>query len=668
MDHPPNTIIESLGIYLPPQSISTDEVLSGCKTQIRFPLEKFTGIKTRRMAGQQEFSIDLAQQAIADCMAGSKYGPADIDLLICCNISRYDGPQSIAFEPCTAVKLRQHFGFTGALVFDITNACAGMFTGIYIADALIKSGAIRRGMVVSGEYITHLTQTAQREIESFMDTRLPCLTLGDAGAALILEKAPDNSVGFQEIDLQTFGRYSPYCVAQASEQGGMIMYTDSVNLTEVALKAGAKHALDALQRAGWPPGSFQHLILHQTSTMTLNSARREINLLLKNEIFHEGNTVNNLEQRGNTASTSHFIALADCIRNNKIQTGDRAAFGISASGLTIGTALYVFDHLPDRMRGTASPQSSAPEDIPGKRALPAMPGIRIERIGTIPENNNSARNSMQSARRAAENCLAKSAYASGDIGLLLYCGVYRTDYLLEPAYAALLAGELDINAATPTPNHHKTLAFDVFNGAVGFLNACYVTQQMLAIGTCKTAMIVAAESENNADWYPDALLGIRETASAMILDAHPSADKGFSRFHFKYDTTLLPSYQTRCSTREIKPCLHIEKDAALEDLYIECILPAVREILEMEGLDICQIDRIFPPQISSDFIARLGEAWALPPERFVNVAGQGPDLFSSSIPYALEYAFEQGLVQPGHTGLLIAAGSGIQVACAIYHF
>ena len=350
MDLKQNTIIESIGVYLPPRSISTSEVLMGCKNKIQFPLENITGIKTRRMAGQGEFSIDLARNAIADCLAKSKYNPTDIDLLICCNISRCDSLGLISFEPSTSIKLRHHFGFNRAMVFDITNACAGMFTGIYIVKALLKTGVIRRGMVVSGEYITHLTQTAQREIESFMDTRLACLTLGDAGAALILEQGPDKQTGFHEFDIQTYGRYSPYCIAKGSEQGGWIMYTDAVKMTEVAVRYGAEHALVVLQRAGWPPNEFQHLIMHQTSKMTLNSATRAINTLLNGKICHDGNTINNLEQRGNTASTAHFIAIADHIRNNKINSGDKIVFSISASGLTIGTALYVFDDLPDRLR------------------------------------------------------------------------------------------------------------------------------------------------------------------------------------------------------------------------------------------------------------------------------------------------------------------------------
>ena len=667
-----NSIIESIGVYLPSQSISTDEVLIGCKNKIHFPLEKITGIKSRRIAGENEFSIDLARNAIADCLAKSKYNPTDIDILICCNISRCDGLGLISFEPNTSIKLRPYFGFTNAIVFDLTNACAGMFTGIYIVNALIKTGAIRRGMVVSGEYITHLTQTAQTEIESFMDTRLACLTLGDAGSALILEKASEKHIGFQELDLQTLGHYSQYCISKASEQSGMIMYTDSVHLTDVAVKSGAKHAMNVLERAGWPPESFQHLIMHQTSSMTMNTARREINRLLKSSICHDGNTINNLEQRGNTASTAHFIAIADHIRNNNIKSGDKIVFSINASGLTIGTALYVFDDLPDRLRQMESQQSGKEKETPAEHLRsdtnPMVPRIRIASVGTIPAETFGKKNSMELLNRAATDCIKKSSYECSEIGLLIYSGVYRSEYILEPAYATLLAGELDMNATTTEPHDKKTLAFDIFNGSVGFLNACYVAQQMMAAENCKTAMIVAAECENNADLFPDDLVGVRETASAIILDSHPSTNKGFSQFLFKYYVESLNAYTTDYKPWDKKPRLHIVKDPDLEALYIACIFPAVQELMQLEGLDLNRIDKVFPPQISSRFISKLSEMLHIPLERFVDVVGDGPDLFSSSLPYAFEHVYEKGLVKPGDTGLMIAVGSGIQVGCAIYHF
>jgi 3-oxoacyl-[acyl-carrier-protein] synthase III len=672
MNSSPNTIIESMGVYHPPDETTTSSILDGCKNPIRFPLEKITGIKTRRMAGQKEFSIDLAKKAIADCLEISKYQPGDIDLLICCNISRYDHPKKVSFEPCTAIKLKAHLGFENAVAYDISNACAGMFTGIYVVDALLKSGAIRRGMVVSGEYITHLTLTAQEEIEGFMDPKIACLTVGDSGIALILEKGTDNHSGFQEIDIQTFGRFSPFCIAKESDTGGWIMHTDAVNLSDAAIKTGGKYALDILRRTALAPEMFQYLIMHQTSRLTLDSARREINQLLDRNIFHNDNTVNNLEHRGNTATTSHFVAVADLIQNKQIHAGDKVIFSISASGLTVGTALYEFDDLPDRVRQKTAPVVS-PEtthyskntysDLSGKTS-----GIRIESIGILPENVLDNKDSLALLHQAASDCIERSAYNGNDIGLLISTGVYRSEYILEPAIAALLAGKLDMNAIYSGDIDKKTLAFDVFNGSMGFLNACHIAQQMIEVGKCRTAMVVASEIENNTVAFPDQLIGVRETASAIILDAHPDSEKGFSRIYFHYDSNSLNAYSTYSISRDSQQFLYVEKDAGLEEKYLTCLESLVDKILLSEELNLHQIDLIIPPQISTRFIEQLSKRLDVPIERFVNTVGDSPDLFSSSLSYGLANAYDKGLVKNGDTGLLLAIGSGLQAGGTIYKF
>ena len=111
MTHNP-TVIESLGVYLPPKSVSSAEILRGCKHKIRIPFEQLTGVHSRRVAGETEFAIDLAERAILDCLKHSRYSASDIDILISANISRYDGPNfQFFFEPSTAVRLKHRLGF-----------------------------------------------------------------------------------------------------------------------------------------------------------------------------------------------------------------------------------------------------------------------------------------------------------------------------------------------------------------------------------------------------------------------------------------------------------------------------------------------------------------------------------------------------------------------------
>ncbi len=195
-----------------------------------------------------------------------------------------------------------------------------------------------------------------------------------------------------------------------------------------------------------------------------------------------------------------------------------------------------------------------------------------------------------------------------------------------------------------------------------------MAQQILAAGNCENAMIVAAESETDTGLFPNEIVGFRETASALILASNQLGETGFSRFLFRYHVESINAYTANYKTGHSKPHLHVMKDDCLEALYISYIFPAVQELLQLEGLDLERIDKIFPPQISAGFITGLSDKLGLPREKFIDVVGDGPDLFSSSLPYAFEHAREQGLVKPGDIGLMIAVGSGIQVGCAIYYF
>jgi 3-oxoacyl-[acyl-carrier-protein] synthase III len=131
-------------------------------------------------------------------------------------------------------------------------------------------------------------------------------------------------------------------------------------------------------------------------------------------------------------------------------------------------------------------QKKSPPDKLNGKANSVSPRIRIESVGRLTSEKNGKMNSMESLSIAAKNCLDKSSYDSSEINLLIYNGVYRSEYLLEPAYASLLAGELDMNATALGTDSKKTLAFDIFNGSVGFLNACYVAQQMMLAKDCNS--------------------------------------------------------------------------------------------------------------------------------------------------------------------------------------
>jgi 3-oxoacyl-[acyl-carrier-protein] synthase III len=345
--------IESLGVYLPPLEVTTADFLSSCSHGLRRVVEAVTGIKSRHVTGSKEYSIDLARKAILNCLKHSRYAADEIELLIVCTICRCDGPNlQFSYEPNTSQQLANELNLENALTLDVSNACAGMFTGISIARSFLGNGAVRNALVVSGEYISHIAETAQKEISGISDLRLASLTLGDAGAAVLLERSPDQEVGFVDLELFTLSAHSDLCVAYPTNEdhGGIIMMTDATKMASVALREGLAHFGDVLGRNGWSASEVDHWIVHQTSRKTINNVRRGIEELFGVDFLKRGSVVDNLAERGNTASTTHFVALADQILAGRINSGDKILFGIAASGLTIGTGLYVLDDLPNRMR------------------------------------------------------------------------------------------------------------------------------------------------------------------------------------------------------------------------------------------------------------------------------------------------------------------------------
>jgi 3-oxoacyl-[acyl-carrier-protein] synthase III len=672
-----NSIIESIGVYLPPKEVTSKKIIQDCKAKLNYPFERLTGIKSRRMAGETEFAIDLAKQAISKCFEMSINSSDNIELLICCNISRYDGPNfQFTFEPSTSVRLRNHFKMNNALCFDISNACAGMFTGINIADAFLKAGLVNKAMVVSGEYITHLTKTAQLEITDEYDQRMACLTLGDSGVAIILERTDFQCVGFHDIDMYTLSKHSNYCIAKPtnSSAGGAIMLTDSDRIHEVAIHESIKHISLVLQRNNFDKNTLSHFIPHQTARAAIGKFVRHYNDVFRSDLFDKNNVIYNLNYRGNTSSTTHFVALWDNILNGHIKNYDRILFGIQASGITLGVAPYTFDDLPERIRNRENsnftPKHSDIRAINEISETKHKKMVRIESFGTIPASKTSSheRSAIKLASTAAENCFMRSSYSKSDIDIFIHTGIHREDFICEPALATLIAGNLDINSQPISSDDNKTFAFDIMNGSIGFLNACHAACAMINSGKYKHAMISASEVENNRTDDGRTTLGLMEAGSAAILDLTPADDEtGFLSFSFNYFTDYVDKYYSCSGQENGKTFLNFRKNPFLNDYYLDCINLTVTQYLNTEGFSKSQIRAVFPPQISKEFVERLKNTLGFNSDTMVAIA-KNNDYYTSSTLYSMQEALDRKLVKKGDIGLIINVGTGIQVACALYRF
>ena len=124
--------IDSIGVKLPAGRLTTRELLGQTRHRTRIQLERLTGIHERRVVGPGENSLTLATGAARDCLAHSQHQAADIQMLISTSITRSKGGSWQSFEPPLSLHVKQAIGATQAVNFDLSNACAGMLTGVFV--------------------------------------------------------------------------------------------------------------------------------------------------------------------------------------------------------------------------------------------------------------------------------------------------------------------------------------------------------------------------------------------------------------------------------------------------------------------------------------------------------------------------------------------------------
>lgn len=334
---------ESVGMKLPDRIVSTQQLMASTRHPTHIDLERLTGIREHRVCGPAETSLSLAIDAARDCLARSRYSGADLDVVIDASITRYVDGQTHRFEPPLSLAVKEAIGARTAINFDISNACAGMLTGVFVLHDMIRRGAIRRGMVVSGERISGLGDNAARTIRSILSAQLASLTLGDAGAAVIVDRAADGGKGIQLAGFTTLAEHSRLCVGlPALHHPGAVMFTRARKIHDVAMHDGPSLVQQILEQCGLDLGEIDWLIPHQTSVRAIKAGER---VLAERLGEHPKNIVVTVDELGNTASTTLFVALHRYLDEKRFRAGDKIMLLSVASGLQVGVVLFELDEL-----------------------------------------------------------------------------------------------------------------------------------------------------------------------------------------------------------------------------------------------------------------------------------------------------------------------------------
>lgn len=337
-----NSRLEALGAHIPETVLTTSELARSAPALRDVDVERITGVARRRLYNPDpeagEDSLGMALSAAWDCLAASRYEAADLDIVISASITRFTADGRFWFEPSFASRLARELGApASAIHFDVSNACAGMLTGVYLLDRMIRSGAVRRGMVVSGEQATRVSETAAREMRDSYDPQFASLSVGDSAAAVVLDRADDEADRIHYVELTTSARYADLCMGMPSDRtGGIALYTDNKRMHDRnRLKLWPRFHGDLLAAEGrsFADEKFDYIIQHQVGTRFIDYANQTGEQEFGSPM---PTSLAVVEEYGNTATTSHFLTLREHLRAGTARSGSTFLLVPAASGVVTG--------------------------------------------------------------------------------------------------------------------------------------------------------------------------------------------------------------------------------------------------------------------------------------------------------------------------------------------
>lgn len=300
-------------------------------------LEQVTGIRTRHRVDHEKVKPhDLAYNAAHKALTQAAIDPESLDVIIFASVARD------YLEPASAHLVQEKLGASNAFVFDITNACLGTMNGVLMLDSLIATGRCRTGLVcggeVSGPYFEASAEKI-RQAESVEDLYLhyAMLTVGDAGAAIVLEPKDGDEPerGFVAFEFASHSQYHDLCVVPILGDKPT-MLTDSSRLIEVGSTIAAEVLDRLLRKSNWTKDDIDLVVPHQVSRPG------NLKIITQRCGIPEEKMVMTLGEYGNTASTALPLALAQAVEQGRLKPGMKVWLAGFGSGISLGFASMVW--------------------------------------------------------------------------------------------------------------------------------------------------------------------------------------------------------------------------------------------------------------------------------------------------------------------------------------
>lgn len=324
------TRVIGTGSYLPSRVVPNEEIAQAVGVSPAH-IQRLTGIRSRRWAGDQEAASDLAIAAGRLALEAAGCEASAIDAIVLSTTS-----PDMAF-PSTACLVQRGLGCKPVGAFDVSASCSGFLYGLSMAQAMIQSGQVKTCLLVAAE-VKSRTLDLQDEATA--------LLFGDGAGAVLLRGEHDPNPEWRGIlGIRLYADGSSHGLIQIPSGGSRspasadtvrkrehTLRMRGASLFRVAIRRVEQAVHDILKEFGVCSDELKQVVLHQANGRILAQIADRLGI-------ERSRVASVIERYGNTSSASLPIALDDAVRTGRISPGDLVLLGSFGGGLTWATSL-----------------------------------------------------------------------------------------------------------------------------------------------------------------------------------------------------------------------------------------------------------------------------------------------------------------------------------------
>ena len=318
--------IVGVGSYVPSKILTNHDLEKMVETSDEWITTR-TGIKERRIAGENEYTSHMAAEAAKRAMEMAGVKGEDIDLVIIATITP-DMP-----FPATACLVQEKIGAKRAAAFDLEAACSGFIYGLEVGQQFIMSRTYNTVLVIGAEKLSSIVDWKDRNT---------CVLFGDGAGAAILQNREDShglltavmGADGDKADLLFMPGGGSRCPATKESVDARMHYLqmDGKQAFKNAVQAMESAAIEAMNRCEVDITRIKCIIPHQANLRIIDAVTERLGAKPE-QLFV------NLDKYGNTSAASVAIALDEAVSSGKVTRGDLILLVVFGAGLTWGAAV-----------------------------------------------------------------------------------------------------------------------------------------------------------------------------------------------------------------------------------------------------------------------------------------------------------------------------------------